>query len=254
MTKELMISDHEQVRNIFLKFLEEEGFDLIGEENDFIGSKQTQQLSDFVICNIKMPELNGYAVLTKLRQSSVKAIIPFIFLTAKSKLNQNIVEADESLDKPSGLKELLRAIATQLEKQEAQQIRASSLVETVPADQDSILPNDPQLSQVFEFIETNYHQPISLCDVALAVGYSAAYLTDLVKRQTGESVHQWIIKRRMAAACSLLQETDQSIEQIAEAVGYRYTGCFFRQFRQSFGTTPQVWRNAKRHQDSTKQK
>jgi transcriptional regulator GlxA family with amidase domain len=55
----------------------------------------------------------------------------------------------------------------------------------------------------------------------------------------------------MAKACSLLLETNQSVEQIAEAVGYQYVGCFFRQFRISFGTTPQVWRNAQRNQSST---
>jgi AraC-like DNA-binding protein len=55
----------------------------------------------------------------------------------------------------------------------------------------------------------------------------------------------------MAAACSLLLETNQSVEQIAEAVGYNNVGCFFRQFRISFGMTPQVWRNAQRIQGST---
>jgi AraC-like DNA-binding protein len=70
--------------------------------------------------------------------------------------------------------------------------------------------------------------------------------TDLMRRQTGKTVHQWIVEYRMAKACSLLLETNQSVEQIAEAVGYQYVGCFFRQFRISFGTTPQVWRNGHR--------
>ena len=73
----------------------------------------------------------------------------------------------------------------------------------------------------------------------------------LVRRQTGKTVHQWIVERRMAKACSLLLETNQSMEQIAEAVGYHYAGCLFRQFRISFGTTPQVWRNQHRNQSST---
>ncbi|MBR8840574.1 MAG: helix-turn-helix transcriptional regulator, partial [Stigonema ocellatum SAG 48.90 = DSM 106950] len=82
--------------------------------------------------------------------------------------------------------------------------------------------------------------------VAQAVDYSSAYLTDLVRRRTGQSVHRWITQRRMVAACSLLQETDQSIGYIAEAVGYRHTWCFFRLFRKTFNMAPGEWRGAYR--------
>ncbi len=111
----------------------------------------------------------------------------------------------------------------------------------------SIYPtNPPQLTKVFQFIESNYHQQISLCDVALAVGYSSAYLTDLVRRHTGQTVNHWIIQRRMVAACALLLGTNQTVNQIAECIGYQHQGHFFRQFRQYYGTTPQVWRKAQR--------
>ncbi|BAZ10607.1 AraC family transcriptional regulator [Calothrix sp. NIES-4071] len=106
--------------------------------------------------------------------------------------------------------------------------------------------SDALLNQVFEFINNNYHQAITLCDVALAVGYSGAYLTDLVRRQTGKTVNHWILERRMIAARALLLETNQSANQIALAVGYQHEGHFFRQFRQHHGTTPQAWRKTQR--------
>jgi AraC-like DNA-binding protein len=92
----------------------------------------------------------------------------------------------------------------------------------------------------------NYHHAITLSDVAKAVGYSGAYLTDLVKRQTGKTVQCWIIKRRIEAACCLLLNTDRSICEIAEAVGYNDKNYFFYQFRQYYGTTPQIWRKMQR--------
>ena len=165
--------------------------------------------------------------------------------------------ADDYLTKPSTAEELLGAIAARLEKQaairqwcavESQRVLAPPPADTAKpaAAPQSIFPSDPQLSEVFHFIEANYHQPITLCDVAQAVGYSPAYLTDLVRRQTGQTVNRWIVKRRMAQTCSLLLLTDQSVAQIAEAVGYQNAGHFFRQFRQYHGTTPQAWRNAQR--------
>jgi AraC-like DNA-binding protein len=90
--------------------------------------------------------------------------------------------------------------------------------------------------------------------VAKAVGYSPAYLTDLVRRQTGQTVQRWIIKRRMAAACSLLLETDQSVNQIATTVGYNDKNYFFYQFRQHYAMTPQIWRKTHRNPNSTDQK
>ncbi|MEJ1936584.1 helix-turn-helix domain-containing protein, partial [Nostoc sp. NIES-2111] len=105
-----------------------------------------------------------------------------------------------------------------------------------------------QLRAVFEFIEANYHQSITLCDVAQFVGYSSAYLTDLVRRCTGKPVNHWIVERRMQAARNLLLETNHSITHIAEAVGYQYEGHFFRQFRQYHKTTPQAWRK-EQHQE-----
>lgn len=266
MTRILVIEDEAESRDIFLDSLEAEGFEAIAAENGRVGVVKAQEhLPDLVICDIVMPELDGYGVLTTLRQNPLTATIPFIFLSAKAtkaEVRQGMdLGADDYLTKPSTIEELLRAIAARLKKQadirqcyaaQSQEVSEASSAETAKStDPQSILPSDPQLSEVFQFIEANYHQAINLNDVARAVGYSSAYLTDLVRRQTGQPLHRWIIQRRMAAACSLLLETNQSVEQIAEAVGYRYTGCFFRQFRISFGTTPQVWRNAQRIQGST---
>ncbi|MCC5662268.1 AraC family transcriptional regulator [Nostoc sp. XA010] len=109
-----------------------------------------------------------------------------------------------------------------------------------------IFPADSLLNKVFRFIEVNYNQPISLSDVAIAVGYCAAYLTDLVRRNTGHTVNDWIAERRMLAARTLLLETDQCVSQIAQAVGYQHEGYFFRQFRRHHGITPQAWRKTQR--------
>jgi AraC-like DNA-binding protein len=162
--------------------------------------------------------------------------------------------ADDYLTKPSTVEELLRAIAVRLEKQAALKqwcaVEVQRIVEPPPADTTkevaprSIFPSSPKLSEVFHFIDANYHQPITLKDVAKAVRYSPAYLTDLVGRQTGKTVNRWIVERRMAEACTLLLKTDQSVDAIAEAVGYQNAGHFFRQFRQYHGTTPQSWRKA----------
>ncbi len=110
----------------------------------------------------------------------------------------------------------------------------------------------PLLTKVFRFIEANYRNPIGLSEVAKAVNLSPAYLTDLVRRETGRTVLTWIVERRIAQARCLLLETDQSINQIAHTVGYLDTGHFIRLFRRFNGTTPQAWRLQHRSQLYTK--
>jgi AraC-like DNA-binding protein len=105
----------------------------------------------------------------------------------------------------------------------------------------------PLLVEVFRFIEANYREPISLCDVAKAVGRSSAYLTDLVRRETGKTVLSWIVECRMANACRLLIYTDRSVTDISEAVGYLDRRHFSRQFLQFHQTPPEAWRRAQLH-------
>ncbi|QFS52752.1 helix-turn-helix domain-containing protein [Nostoc sphaeroides] len=110
----------------------------------------------------------------------------------------------------------------------------------------SIFPSIPRLSEVFEFIELNYHQSIRLKEVAQAVGYSSAYLTDLVRRLTGKTVNNWIIERRIAEASTLLLETNDSVDEIALKVGYQNINHFYCQFRDYYKNTPRAWRETQR--------
>ena len=106
-----------------------------------------------------------------------------------------------------------------------------------------ILPSRLLLTQVFRYIDAQFRDAISLREVAAAVGHAPAYLTDLVRRETGRTVLEWIVERRMAEARYLLRETNETIQQIAEVVGYGHTGHFINQFKRLHGMTPSVWRS-----------
>ncbi|ARV62023.1 DNA-binding response regulator [Nostocales cyanobacterium HT-58-2] len=266
--KILVIEAQSKTRNLFREVLETKDFDTIGAENGQVGVQLARELlPDLIICNVTLLELNGYGVLTMLRQDPVTAIIPFIFITANPAPSERRkgmqLGANDYLTQPFTIEDLLRVITIQLEKQtilrqwyaaEYQSVSKTSFADTattaVAPQPNSNSALDPHLSEVLRFIENNYHRSISLSDVAQAVSYSPAYLTHLMRRQTGQTVQRWIIERRMAAARSLLLETDQIMEQIATQVGYNHVVHFFRQFRQMHGTTPQAWRSMHRRQFS----
>lgn len=256
MSKILVIEDEVLTRNMFRECLEAEGFQTFGAEDGEAGIEQAQNhLPNLVLCDLIMPKLGGYEVLSKLRQNTVTATIPFIFITAridKADRRQGMsLGADDYLTKPSTAEEVIGAVSARLKKRDLlyrcyaanYQPPAETVVSEVRDRQSELLfPSASEFSAVFEFIEANYNKGITLCDVAKAVGYSPAYLTNKVKQETGRTVNRWIIERRISQALFLLCTTERSVEQIATEVGYQNTCYFFRQFRQYQATTPQAWR------------
>lgn len=255
MTKKiLIIEDEAQTRDIFSRCLNFEGFFVVAADSGLAGVQLAKShLPDLIVCDIMMPDMDGYQVLSTLHQDPITAAIPFIFLTAKvtmADLRQGMeLGADDYLTKPCTVEQLLGAIATRLERQETLKRwyanRSQSNEDLIQAGSGprSIFPDHPKLNQVFRFIEAHYHQPISLTDVAQAASYSPAYLTNLVQTQTNRTVKRWIIERRMAQARWLLATTAQTVNEIAASVGYTDVSYFVRQFRQFHNVSPHAWRS-----------
>lgn len=117
----LVIEDELAVRQNLLALLKAEGFQAIGAEDGQVGLQLAQtHLPDLIICDVMMPKLGGFEVLEILQQNAATAIIPFIFLTAKterSDFRQGMrLGADDYLTKPFTRVELLETIKMRLSK------------------------------------------------------------------------------------------------------------------------------------------
>jgi diguanylate cyclase len=104
-----------------METLSYEGFDVLGAENGVVGLQIAKTyLPNLIICDIAMPELDGFGTLVALRQEPKTSMIPFIFLTAmteKADMRQAMkLGADDYLTKPFTSEELLGAIASRLQK------------------------------------------------------------------------------------------------------------------------------------------
>ncbi|NJL62652.1 MAG: EAL domain-containing response regulator [Methylacidiphilales bacterium] len=122
MTKILVIEDEVAVRENLLELLEAENFETIEAENGQIGiEKAICETPDLILCDLMMPEIDGFGVLTSIRSEPRTATIPFIFLTAKSAkgdFRQGMdLGADDYITKPFTRAELLSAIISRLSKQ-----------------------------------------------------------------------------------------------------------------------------------------
>lgn len=119
--KILLIEDNEDIRESSQEILELAGYEVLLAENGKIGVEIAQQhLPDMILCDIMMPELDGYGVLYLLSKNPNTENIPFIFLTAKAEradMRKGMeMGADDYLTKPFDDIELLNTIESRFKK------------------------------------------------------------------------------------------------------------------------------------------
>ena len=121
MTKILVIEDERYLLEDIVEMLQYTNYDVFGAHNGAQGLKfALEQQPDLIVCDIMMPELNGYDVLERVRAHPDTASVPFVFLTAKAdrdSMRQGMeLGADDYLTKPFTSSELLSAISTRLKR------------------------------------------------------------------------------------------------------------------------------------------
>lgn len=123
MKKVLIIEDNQDIRENIAEILELADFKPVTAANGKEGVEMAvNEQPDLIICDIMMPELDGYGVLHILSKKDSTAAIPFIFLTAKAERSDMrkgmILGADDYLTKPFNDTELLDAIDARMKKNE----------------------------------------------------------------------------------------------------------------------------------------
>jgi diguanylate cyclase (GGDEF)-like protein len=148
MTTILVIEDELPIRELIAEMLMLEDFEVLQAGNGREGIEIAQsQCPNLIICDVMMPVLDGYGVLTALQQDTSTASIPFVFLTARG-TKQDIrygmnLGADDYLIKPFTQDELLDAISIRLRKQANSLQQYRSELESKQEQLDYLLYHDP---------------------------------------------------------------------------------------------------------------
>jgi CRP-like cAMP-binding protein/CheY-like chemotaxis protein len=124
--KVLIIEDNNDIRENVVEILELAGYQVFDANNGKTGVElAVKNRPDIILCDIMMPELDGYGVLYMLNKNPETAATPFIFLTAKAErvdLRKGMeMGADDYLTKPFDDMDLLNAIESRLKKKELQE-------------------------------------------------------------------------------------------------------------------------------------
>ncbi len=192
MKKILIIEDETQVRENIQEILELSDYEVLLAENGKIALELAQKYQpDLIICDIMMPQMNGYEVLMSLRQSDVTATIPVIFLTAKAEKSDfrkgMELGADDYVTKPFNSMDILEAIASRFERQEAYNIKVKEAEKKVLKMQEKTQENQRVIEikeEVFTKLIQDLTKPVSNINMAI----------NLLKKATTEEQKERYLK------------------------------------------------------------
>lgn len=222
MKKILIIEDQPQMRRKLVMILEREQFQVAAAPNGLIGLDLARSdPPDLIICDIMMPELDGYEVLEALRADKATATIPFIFLTAKGeRVDQRAgmsIGADDYLTKPVLKDDLLDSIHARLRRREQEDQRLQEKLDQAsfnpefnsPARLEALGPS-PREAEILNWVA----QGKSNADIAIILDISVA----TVKKHLVHIYEKLGVESRHAATLRALEVLSRHTDQVAGAL------------------------------------
>lgn len=205
---------------------------------------------DIILSDIMMPELDGIAMLDKLKKDIRTSHIPVILLTAKADIASRLegleTGAEAYLAKPFNKEELFIRLRKLVEQRQKLRERYTSFILPEP-DKDKLMHiEDSFMYKLHEAFRNNLgnedfgiHQ---LCGIMLM---SRAQLYRKLKALTNRSIKEYLRSFRLHIAKQLLTESELNVTQVAFEVGFRNLSHFSQRFREKYGIKPSEIRQEK---------
>jgi AraC-like DNA-binding protein len=113
--------------------------------------------------------------------------------------------------------------------------------------------SDPHIGPALKLIHEKPERPWTLSDLGRRVGLGRSVFSARFTRLVGQSMHRYVIERRMAEAAFLLETSDEPIARIASRVGYETAAAFSKLFHRYHGLSPGRYRAAGRSNSGERQ-
>ncbi|HUR29945.1 MAG TPA: helix-turn-helix domain-containing protein, partial [Saprospiraceae bacterium] len=216
--------------------------------------KAFENIPDFIISDVMMPEMDGYQVCDKLKNDERTSHIPIILLTAKADAASRLAGlrrgADAYMAKPFNPEELHIHISMLLDNRRRMAIHFSKLLQSGT----SLQPEDPAMPEAIQFedafvkkvnaiIEDHYtDEEFSLPQLCKNIGMSRSQLFRKMKAVADVAPSDLIRTYRLNVAKSLLEKQDLSVSEVTYKVGFKDPSYFSKLFQDEFGMLPNTIR------------
>ncbi len=239
----LVVEDNDELRSFIVSAFDgaytlreasngREGFEIAREE-----------VPEIILSDVMMPEMDGFAMLQRLKKDPVTNHIPVIMLTAKieeeNKLEGLSRGADDYLTKPFDKKELILKVRNKIAQQQGirDSLRMSLLQQATPV---QAMSSDEQfVVSVRSAIEARISDDqLSVESLADQLSMSRVQLYRKINALTGMTVNELIRSLRLNKAEQLLRQRWGSVSQVAYETGFNNLSYFSKCFKEAFGALP----------------
>ncbi|MBD2755260.1 hybrid sensor histidine kinase/response regulator transcription factor [Spirosoma validum] len=239
----LLVDDNDELRS-FIRDVLINTYHIIEAINGQVGWEAAcQHIPDLVISDIMMADMDGLALLRKLKTDVRTNHIPVVLLTAKAAVAHQIegleTGADSYLIKPLNLPLLELCLRNHFTAREIMRQKYSRLITLEPQHLTINTVQEEFIVKLVQIIEENLFEKGFVAEkLAAQVNMSKPVLYKKLKAITDMSVNDFIKSIRMKKAAKLLQQSNLNINEVAMAVGFDDRRYFSREFKKFFGLYP----------------
>ena len=245
----LIVEDKQDLREFLKNALKDKFKKIYQAENGLVALEVIkQQQPDIIVSDVMMPQMNGYQLCKEIKENLNISHIPVILLTARADSESQMLGyklgADAYLPKPFEMEMLLSVIQNQMRNREYIKSRYRGN-QFILSPQEATFSNaDEQfMIKLNEMIDQNLSQPdLDVKFLTAQMAMSRTSLYNKIKELTGMGANDYINRRRIDKAIILLIQSDMSITEISEQVGFTYQRYFSTLFKEMKGMTPSQFR------------
>jgi signal transduction histidine kinase/AraC-like DNA-binding protein/CheY-like chemotaxis protein len=209
--------------------------------------KALELIPDIIICDLNLPEMNGFQICERLKKDLRTSHIPTIILTASDDQDSYLKALDSGADifltKPFNLKVLAQSIKGLLFNREKLRFYYTNNIVNIEEGSFGVSEQD-FLKKLNELIGKNLeNSAYTVEDLARDLAISRVQLYRKVKAILGISISDHINNMRLDKSKELLKKSNQTISEIAYAVGFSSPNYFSTSFKNKFGISPKEYKN-----------
>lgn len=213
-------------------------------ENHFLKMIETGNTDEVLIAlsQMTMPDKNsGQKFATSVYQNPMLSLSIMRALARKAAENggASIIEIDEITQRAVQKMYASRNFNAQISYTNSMILE---LTEAVQKHRLQLKNYSTPIRKTVEYLNLNYSQDISLLRLADIVHFSPSHLSKAFKKETGITISQYLINMRCSRAAEMLKDTDLSIADISNYVGYPDNNYFVKIFKKQYGVTPTAFR------------
>ncbi|MDD4991268.1 MAG: two-component regulator propeller domain-containing protein [Paludibacter sp.] len=243
----LVVDDNEDFRN-FISAMFTDSYRILKAEDGEIALKIIlDKMPDLIICDVMMPNMDGFELCRMVKQDIRISHIPIILLTAKAgeenKYKGLEAGAEDYIAKPFNMEMLTLKVSRIIERQKKTRDQFKHKVDITTTDVEITSMDEKFVKKAVALVEENLSSSEFLVeDLCREMGMSRVYFYKKILSLTDKTPSEFIRFIRLKRAADLLEKSQLFVNEVAFQVGFNDPKYFRKYFKDEYGVSPNEYK------------